>query len=123
MNISKSEPDSFRTGLAIAFTAEETAQLGDQAKHLVKLGLVRLLGLSEQVCAARISSTSKNSSASRHDQEQRQSAFEPLNRAQLQGLNAATVLQHIEQNLDFPARPVPVNEFGGLLQCRSSLLG
>jgi len=53
-----------------------------------------------------------------HYQEQRQSAFESFDRAQLQGLDATSVLQHIEQNLDLPARAVPVNEFGGLLQRR-----
>jgi len=45
-------------------------------------------------------------------------AFEWFDRAQLLCLDAASVLQHVEPNLDFPARAVPVNEFGGLLQRR-----
>lgn len=35
MNVSESEPDSFRTGFAVTFATEETAQLRDQAQHPV----------------------------------------------------------------------------------------
>lgn len=104
----------------------------------MELGLGRLLGLGEQVRAANLVDIEEQfgvqirAGAARshqirdtpsHYHEQRQSAFEPLDRAQLQSFNTETVLQHVEQNLDFPVSPIPINEFDHLLPRRRFAVG
>jgi len=54
MNLFESEPDGFRAGFAVAFSAEETAQACDQAQHIIEFGLGRLLDVSEQIRAANL---------------------------------------------------------------------
>ena len=112
MNLFESQPDSFRAGFAIALAAEESAQARDQAQHLVELGRGRLLDVGQQIRATnfidieeqfgiQIGATAAHvhqmDDSPSHDQKQRQRAFEPFDRAQLQRLDSATVLQHVEQ--------------------------
>jgi hypothetical protein len=47
-----------------------------------------------------------------HDHEQGQGPFQSLHTSELQSFHAAAVLENVEQQFDFPARPVPVNQFG-----------
>jgi hypothetical protein len=47
----------------------------------------------------------------RHLREQRQSAFQMLNRAELKRLDLAGIFQYVEQDLDFSARAIPIDQF------------
>jgi hypothetical protein len=51
-----------------------------------------------------------------HDHEQRQSAFELLNRTELKCLDLASIFQDIKEDLYFPPRSVSVDQFDGLGQ-------
>ena len=53
MNLLESKPDGFRAGLAIAFAAEEAAQLLDQAKHRSATYTNRVRGRPGAVSAIR----------------------------------------------------------------------
>jgi hypothetical protein len=63
-----------------------------------------------------------------HDQVQRDSALQAVDRPQLQGLDPAAVLEDVEEDLDLPTCTIPVNQFchlvdrlgGGLVSRRHS---
>ena len=138
MNLVESQPDSFRAGFAIALAGEKSAQARDQAQHLVEPGRDRLPDVGQQIRATNFIGIEEQSGiqigataahvhqmddSPGHHQKQRQRALEPFDRAQLQRLDPATVLQHVEQDLDFPARPIPVDQFNRFLQRRGFAVG
>ena len=51
-----------------------------------------------------------------HNHVEHQGTFYFLDAAQLQRLNAAAIFEPMKEHLDLPARPVPVDHLGRLLQ-------
>jgi len=51
------------------------------------------------------------SNVPRHHEIERQRALDAFDRTQLQCLYSAGILEYVEKSLDFPARPVPVDQF------------
>jgi len=71
------------------------------------------VGLEEQGCIqlrAVASHAHEERNAPGHHHVQRQCALNALDPRQLQGFHPAAVLEDMEIELDFPARPVPVNK-------------
>lgn len=126
MNFLESEPDGFRAGFAVAIATEEATQARDQAQHLVGLG--RLFNMSQQIRAANLvrieeqlgiqlgtisAHAHQMGDTPRHHQEQRQGARAARSRptaAPPRG-NRSSARQ---QDLDFPAHPIPVDQFDRL---------
>jgi hypothetical protein len=110
MNFSESAPDRFRAGFAVALAPEESAQACDKSQHFVELGLGRAAHFREQVGTANFvgieeqmrvqiraitSQPHQIGHAPSHYQEQRQCALKLLDRAQLQRLDAASILHDV----------------------------
>src|SRR5471032_1233182 len=125
-DVTQSLPNRLGARLAIAFSGQEATDPCDHTHHLVQarrgrrqrlieqisgLDLIRVeeqLGVQVRTCAAHAHQVGD---APRYHQVQRQCTLDTLDGAQLQLLNAAAILQHVEQHFDFPARPVPVDQF------------
>src|SRR5260370_17120147 len=58
-----------------------------------------------------------------HHKKQRQCTLESINRAQLQLFDLTAVLQNVEQDLDFPSRPIPLDKFDRFIQRGSRTVG
>ena len=95
-----------------------------------RLGRSFGMGLFVNTCAARISigieaqrgwqlwagaaQPHQPRNAPGHHHEQRERALDLFQAGQLQRLDPATVLQDVEQHLDLPACPIPLNQFNDL---------
>lgn len=106
---------------------QESADLRDDAQHLVHARLRRLSATVQQLGGldfvrvkeqVRIEVRAGAPRAHQmgdepgHYQIQREGALDAFDRSQLERLDAAAIFQHVEQDLYFPARAVPIDQLG-----------
>lgn len=123
----EAQPEGFNAGFAVALAPEKTAQHGDLADHLADRGRrLRDWLLGQNISAlpffageersrrqfwVRSSPAHQTCQLPRNDHVDRQGKFNLAGVTELQGLDPAAVLEHVEEGLDLPSAAISIDQF------------
>ena len=135
----QTEPDGFDARFSVAFACKEAAEHGDQSQDLVEswevsgwfllvkeVGGMPFIFVEEQdggQFGAGSAESHQHSNPPGDHEVQCDGTLQTSDGSQLQSLNAAAVLEDVEEDLDFPACAIPVNQFRHLFERLGGAIG